>query len=58
MTKLEIENKLKELKAQQSDVFKKKKADRDADALAAIRKELNELKAQAKELSKVKKVVA
>ncbi|MGB0525544.1 MAG: hypothetical protein ACPGJS_21385 [Flammeovirgaceae bacterium] len=45
----EIEKKIVELKAQQSDFFKKKKADRDAGAIEGIRSELNDLKAQVKE---------
>ncbi|PWJ39128.1 hypothetical protein [Sediminitomix flava] len=43
----EIEAKIVELKGKQSEIISKKKADRDAAALEAIRKELNELKAQA-----------
>lgn len=44
-----IESKIVELKAKQSDFFKKKKADRDAGAIEGIRSELNDLKAQVKE---------
>lgn len=44
-----IESKIVELKKQQSDFFKKKKADREAGSIEGIRSELNELKAQAKE---------
>lgn len=45
----EIEKKIVELKSQQSDFFKKKKADRDAGTIEGIRSELNDLKAQVKE---------
>ncbi|WP_020532869.1 hypothetical protein [Flexithrix dorotheae] len=48
MTNTEIQNKITELKKQQSEFFKKKKADRDASAIEAIRKELNDLKSQVK----------
>jgi len=44
-----IESKIAELKAKQSDYFKKKKADRAEGELEGIRTELNDLKAQAKE---------
>lgn len=46
MNKLEIEQKIVVLKGKQSDHFKKKKADRNAEELVAIREELNGLKAQ------------
>lgn len=49
----EIESKIIELKAKQSDFFKKKKADRtdaDKEALEATREELKGLKSQAKEV--------
>ena len=45
----EIEKRLAELKTQQSDFFKKKKADRNADELESVRKEISDLKEQAKE---------
>ena len=45
----EIEKRLVELKGQQSDVFKKKKADRDTSVLEGIRSEMAELKQQAKD---------
>jgi len=45
----EIEKRLAELKGQQSDFFKKKKADRNASDIDAVRKEISELKEQAKE---------
>ena len=48
----EIQNKLVELKASQGDFFKKKKGERDADALQAVRNELNELKKKAAEIYK------
>jgi hypothetical protein len=50
MTISEIENKLKELKIAQSDVFKQKKESRDLDALKAIREEMNELKKKARSM--------
>jgi hypothetical protein len=43
----EIEGKLNSLKVQQAEQFKKKKADRDASALSAIREEMNKLKEEA-----------
>lgn len=48
MTIQELETKIIELKGQQAAFFQKKKADRDLDVLAEVRKELNELKAEAK----------
>ncbi len=50
MNQHEIEEKIIALKAKQSEVFKKKKTDRDMNSLEEIRKELNELKAQAKKI--------
>lgn len=55
MNKKEIESKIVELKGKQSDYFKKKKAERNADEIAAVREELNGLKKQARELSRGKK---
>lgn len=46
MTINEAENRIKELKAAQSEFFKKKKADRALDALAEVREEMNALKAK------------
>lgn len=43
------ESKIVELKAKQSDFFKKKKADRTAGELDGIRSEMNELKNQLKD---------
>ena len=51
----EIEKKLVELKGKQSDVFKKKKAERNLEELAAVREEMNDLKAQAREAYKARK---
>jgi hypothetical protein len=48
MNKKEIETRIVELKGQQAAFFQKKKADRDAAQLAAVREELNALKQQAK----------
>lgn len=48
--KREIEQKLAELKGKQAAHFQKKKADRDADALSAIRDQMNELKAEVRKL--------
>ncbi|ANQ50640.1 hypothetical protein KMW28_20305 [Flammeovirga yaeyamensis] len=45
----ELEAKLHELKVKQGDIFKQKKADRDAAALEAIRTEMAEVKAKVKE---------
>ena len=50
----EIESKIVELKGKQSDYFKKKKADRDAGMIAAVREELNDLKAKAKAVYRAK----
>lgn len=52
MNKLEIEQKISELKGKQSAYFSKKKADRDAAEIEAIRTELNELKAKVTALYK------
>ena len=46
MDKQGLENRLRELKGQQSAHFQKKKADRDADALVAVRQEMNDIKAK------------
>jgi len=46
MNKLEIEQKIVVLKGKQSAHFSKKKAERNAEELQAIREELNALKAQ------------
>jgi len=46
MNRHEIEIKLGELKGKQSEIFKVKKDQRDADALSSIRKEISELKSQ------------
>lgn len=43
--KQKIEGRISTLTGQQGEVFTKKKADRDAAALATIREELNSLKA-------------
>lgn len=48
----EIEKRISELLGKQSDHFKKKKADRNATELEAVRTELNDLKKQATELYK------
>ncbi|OHX67415.1 hypothetical protein [Flammeovirga pacifica] len=45
----ELEAKLHDLKVKQGDIFKQKKADRDAAALEAIRTEMAEVKAKVKE---------
>lgn len=50
----ELEKKLAELKGKQSDVFKKKKAERNLEDLAAIREEMNDLKAKAREAYKAR----
>ena len=42
-----IEKKLVELKCKKADIFKKKKAERNADDLVAIREEMNSLKTEA-----------
>jgi len=55
MTLLEIENQIGVLKGKQADHFKKKKADRNAEELAATRQQLNDLKKQATALTKKKK---
>lgn len=44
MTITEAESRIKELKTAQSDFFKKKKDDRNAEELDGVRQELNELK--------------
>jgi len=44
MTIKEAENRIKELKTVQSDFFKKKKEDRNAEELDGARQELNNLK--------------
>ena len=44
MTKAEIENKLSDLKKQQGEHFKQKKAVRNADSIKTIREEMNTLK--------------
>lgn len=46
MDKKELESKIVELKGKQSDYFKKKKADRNPEEVAAVRDELNQLKAK------------
>ncbi len=48
MSQQELEAKIRELKGKQSDYFKKKKEDRNAEEIAAVREELNGLKAEAK----------
>jgi len=55
MDKTEIEKRLVELKAAQAEVFKKKKADRDLDALQAVRDEMNDLKKQVSDLYRGRK---
>ena len=45
----EIESRLKELKGQQSEVFTKKKGERDVSVLDGIREEMAQLKEQAKQ---------
>lgn len=46
----EIESKLHDLKAQQAEMMKKKKADRNNASLTAIREEMNKLKGEASAL--------
>lgn len=46
MTKVEMEARLAELKKQQGDHFKQKKANRNAESLKSIREEMNNLKAE------------
>lgn len=58
MNQAEIEKKILELKAKQSDYFKKKKADRDPATVNAIREELNALKKEAKGIYRPEKVKA
>jgi hypothetical protein len=50
MERSEIIQKIAEVKAKQSDHFKKKKADREETEINFIRTELNQLKAQLNEL--------
>jgi hypothetical protein len=50
----EIEKKIVVLKGKQSDYFKKKKADRVASEVEAVRTELNALKAEAKKIYRSK----
>jgi hypothetical protein len=52
MNKHEMENRLHELKVKQSDIFKKKKADRNTSELEAIREEMNKLKGEVKTAAK------
>ncbi len=51
----EIESKLKSLKIQQAEQFKKKKSERNAETLSAIREEMNKLKEEATAIYKGKK---
>ena len=43
-----IENHIIELKGEQSSIMKKKRSERDLDALESVRTELNSLKAKAR----------
>jgi hypothetical protein len=54
MTKVEMEARLAELKKQQGDHFKQKKANRNADSLKAIREEMNNLKDEVTKIYRAK----
>jgi hypothetical protein len=58
MNKKELEGKLLDLKAKQAAHFKKKKAERNAEELTAIRQEMNDLKQQARALYRPATTVA
>jgi hypothetical protein len=55
MTYQEIAEKLHELKVKQGKHFQKKKEQRNAEELSAIRTEMNELKGQARTMLKQKR---
>ncbi len=55
MNKKEIESRIVELKGKQSDFFKKKKAERNPEEIAAVREELNDLKKKVHALNRGKK---
>ena len=57
MNRHEIEIKLGELKGKQSEIFKVKKDQRDADALSSIRKEISELKSQLADAPKKRRLI-
>lgn len=48
MNKADIEKRLHELNAKQSNIMSQKKANRNADELKAVREEMNSLKQQLK----------
>ncbi|MGF1533054.1 MAG: hypothetical protein ACFCUI_05090 [Bernardetiaceae bacterium] len=56
--KAKLEQTLAELKGKQADFFKKKKADRDPDAIQEIRRQINQAKQEVKRLYRPNKKTA
>ncbi|MCU0448522.1 MAG: hypothetical protein MUC97_01595 [Bernardetiaceae bacterium] len=52
MDKAKMESRLAELKKQQGDYFKQKKANRNATVLASVREEMNKLKGEVTTLNR------